>query len=44
VGSLLGGHVYAANSQYPWFILALSLILCFILSIRFIHEPEKTEV
>ncbi len=43
VGSLLGGHVYATNPQYPWFILALSLILCFILSIQFIHEPKKTE-
>jgi MFS family permease len=43
VGSTLGGHIYASNPQYPWFILAISLILCFILSIQFIHEPEKTE-
>lgn len=44
VGSLLGGYIYTADPQYPWFVLSLSLILCFILSIRFIHEPKKTEV
>ena len=44
VGSLLGGYVYTVNPQYPWTILALSLILCSILSIRFIHAPKKTEV
>ena len=43
-GSLLGGYIYTANPQYPWAILSLSLALCFILSIRFIHEPKKTEV
>lgn len=43
-GSLIGGHVYAADPQYPWFILTLSLILCVILNFRFIREPEETEV
>lgn len=44
VGSLIGGYVYAANPQYPWFVFAFSLVLCFVLSFRFIHETEKKEV
>ncbi len=44
IGSLLGGYIYTADPQYPWFILALSLILCFILSVRFIREPVENEV
>ncbi len=44
VGSLIGGYVYAANPQYPWFVFAFSLVLCFVLSFRFIRETEKKEV
>jgi len=44
VGSLIGGYVYAADPKYPWFILTISTILCFILGFLFIDEPEKPEV
>lgn len=43
VGSITGGYIYTFNPQYPWFILAVSIILCFVLSFRFICEPEKKE-
>jgi DHA1 family multidrug resistance protein-like MFS transporter len=43
VGSLLGGYVYEANPQYPWFILTFAIISCLVMSFLFIHEPKKPE-
>lgn len=44
IGSLIGGYIYETDPRYPWFILALSLIPCLVMTFRFIREPEKPEL
>ncbi|UCH03187.1 MAG: MFS transporter [Candidatus Bathyarchaeota archaeon] len=44
VGMLIVGYIYESNPKYPWIILTVAIILCLILTIQFIHEPEKPEI
>jgi MFS family permease len=43
-GMLFGGYIYESKPQYPWIIFTLAIIFCLLLTIRFIHEPEKPEI
>jgi MFS family permease len=43
-GSAISGYIFNFNPIYPWFILSTALGLFLILSILFVHEPEKAEV
>jgi len=43
LGTLIGGYIYEANPMFPWLILGGALVLCLILSIMYIHEPENPE-
>ncbi len=42
-GSLSGGFIYDINTQYPWIILTAGLILCVVLTARFIEEPQTPQ-
>lgn len=43
IGTLIGGYIYEADPKYPWLILGGALILCLILTIRYIREHDKPE-
>ena len=42
-GSLSGGFIYDLNTQYPWIILTAGLILCVVLTAKFIEEPQTPQ-
>jgi len=43
-GSLIGGYVYGINPTHPWFLQLVLTIGSLILSLAFIHDPEKAEI
>jgi len=43
-GSMIGGFVYSVNPSYPWMIQAISLLVAFIIGIRYLKEPEVAEL
>jgi predicted MFS family arabinose efflux permease len=43
IGSLSGGFIYDFNNKYPWFILTAGLIVCVLLTIKFIKEPKTPQ-
>jgi len=43
-GSLIGGYVYGVNPTYPWLLQLVLTIGSLILSLAFIHDPEKAEI
>jgi MFS transporter, DHA1 family, multidrug resistance protein len=44
LGSMVSGYIYEVNPMYPWYINAIVLILCLILTIKTVQEPETAEV
>jgi len=42
--SLISGYLYSFNPTYPWFFLSSSLILCMIITLTLVKEPEKPEL
>lgn len=44
LGSLVSGYVYSFNPAYPWFLLSSALVLCLILTIIIVKEPDKPEI
>lgn len=43
VGSLIGGFIYGFNPKYPWYILTTGLIICVLLTAKFIEEPKTSQ-
>lgn len=43
VGSLSGGLIYDLNPKYPWYILTAGLIICVLLTTKFIKEPKTPQ-
>jgi hypothetical protein len=43
VGSLSGGFIYDFNPKYPWYILTAGLIICVLLTAKYIEEPKTSE-
>ncbi|MCW4037631.1 MAG: MFS transporter [Candidatus Bathyarchaeota archaeon] len=43
VGSLIGGFIYGFNPKYPWYILTAGLIVCVLLTAKFIEEPKTPQ-
>lgn len=43
IGSLSGGFIYDYNNKYPWFILTAGLIVCVLLTVKFIKEPKTPQ-
>jgi MFS family permease len=43
VGSLTGGFIYDFNPKYPWYILTAGLIICVLLTAKFIEEPKTSQ-
>jgi DHA1 family multidrug resistance protein-like MFS transporter len=44
LGSMVSGYIYEVNPMYPWYINAVVLLLCLILTIKTVQEPETAEV
>jgi len=44
LASIISGYVYSFNLTYPWFFLSSSLILCMILTLTLVKEPERPEL
>ncbi len=44
LGSLIGGYIYGLNPLYPWLLESILLLGSLILSLVFLHEPEKAEI
>lgn len=43
-GSIVGGYIYDINPTYPWLLQSVLTLGSLVLSIVFIHEPEKAEI
>jgi MFS family permease len=43
LGSSIGGYIYELNPTFIWQFFSLSLVICFVLFAKFVHEPEKYE-
>jgi hypothetical protein len=44
LGSNVSGYIYEVNPMYPWYINAIVLILCLLITIKAVEEPETAEV
>ncbi len=43
LGSFIGGHIYEIDNTYPWIILPASILVNFLLAVKYIKEPENAE-
>ena len=44
LGSLISGFVYELNPMYPWYINAVTLVVCLGLTFWMVKEPDHAEV
>ena len=44
LGSLVSGFIYELNPMYPWYINAVTLVGCLVLTIWMVKEPDHAEV
>ena len=44
LGSLVSGFIYELNPMYPWYINAVTLIACLLLTVWMVKEPDHAEV
>ncbi|MCW4012649.1 MAG: MFS transporter [Candidatus Bathyarchaeota archaeon] len=43
ISSLLGGALYALNSDYPWYLVAVASLVQLVLVLFYIRDPEQAE-
>jgi len=44
LGSLISGYIYDYNPAYPWYLQSVLLVLCLILVLKLVKEPDHAEV